>query len=48
MYPSIPRIPAIAALRRLLEQDHTLKQRTDLTIDDIISLQEAVLRLAHF
>jgi hypothetical protein len=38
MYPSIPRIPAIAAFRRLLEQDHTLKQRTSMTIDDIISL----------
>jgi hypothetical protein len=48
MYPSIPRIPAIAALRRLLEHDHTLKQRTSMSIDDIITLQEAVLRLAHF
>jgi hypothetical protein len=48
MYPSIPRIPAIAALRRLFERDHTLKQRTSMSIDDIITLQEAVLRLAHF
>jgi hypothetical protein len=48
MYPSFPRIPAIALLRRLLEQDHTLKQRTSMTIDNIISLQEAVLRPAHF
>jgi hypothetical protein len=45
MYPSIP---AIAALRRLQEQDHTFKQRTSMTIDDIISLQESVLRLVHF
>jgi hypothetical protein len=44
MYPSIPRIPAIAALRCLLERDHTLKQRTSMFIDDIITLQEAVLR----
>jgi hypothetical protein len=48
MYPSIPCIPAIAALRRLLEQDPTLKKRTNMSVDDIISLQEAVLRLAHF
>jgi hypothetical protein len=48
MYPSIPRIPAITALRRLLQQDHTLKHRTTMTVDDIISLQEAVLRLAYF
>jgi hypothetical protein len=48
MYPSIPRIPALSALRRLLEQDPTLKQRTSMTINHIITLQEAVLRLAHF
>jgi hypothetical protein len=48
MYPSIPRILAIAALRLLLERDHTLKQRTSMSIDDIITLQDAVLRLAHF
>jgi hypothetical protein len=48
MYPSIPRIPAIAALRCLLERDHTLKQHTSMSIDDIITLQEAVLRPAHF
>jgi hypothetical protein len=47
MYPSIPRIPALAALRRLLQQDTTLPQCTNMTIDQIISLQE-VLRLAHF
>jgi hypothetical protein len=48
MYPSIPRIPALAALRRLLQQDTTLPQRTDMTIDQIITLQEEVLLLAHF
>jgi hypothetical protein len=48
MYPSIPRIPALAALRHLLEQDATLKQGTNMTIDQIITLQESVLRLAHF
>jgi hypothetical protein len=42
MYPSIRSIPAIAALRLLLQQDTTLPQRTDLTIDQIITLQEEV------
>ena len=49
MYPSIPRTPAIAALRHLLQQDTTLPQRShNLTVDHIIALQEQVLRLAHF
>jgi hypothetical protein len=48
MYPSIPRTLAIAALRRLLQQDPTLRTRTTMSVDHIISLQEAVLHLAHF
>ena len=49
MYPSIPRIPALAALRCLLQQDTTLPQRShNMTVDHIITLQEQVLRLAHF
>jgi hypothetical protein len=48
MYPSISRIPALAALRRLLQQDTTLPQRTNMTVEQIITLQEEVIRLAHF
>jgi hypothetical protein len=48
MYLSIPRAPAIAAIRRLLEKDPTLKSRTSIPIDHIISLLDAILRLAHF
>jgi hypothetical protein len=48
MYPSIPHAPAIAAIRRLLQQDPTLKSRTTMSIDHIISLLEAILQLAHY
>jgi hypothetical protein len=48
MYPSISRIPALAALRRLLLQDTTLSQRTNMTVDQIITLQKSVLCLTHF
>jgi hypothetical protein len=48
MYPSIPRTPAIQAIRELLTADPTLHQRTPLTVDHIITLLEAILDLAHF
>ena len=40
MYPSIPRIPALAALKHLLEQDTTLPQRTNLSVNMIITFME--------
>jgi hypothetical protein len=48
MYPSIPRTPAIASIKRLLQQDPTLSSRTKLSVDQIVTLLEAVLHLAHF
>jgi hypothetical protein len=48
MFPRIPRAPAIAAIRILLQNDTTLSQSTPLTVDHIITLLEAVLHLAHF
>jgi hypothetical protein len=48
LYPSIPPAPAIAATRCLLQQDPTLKSRTTMSINHIISLLEAILHLAYF
>jgi hypothetical protein len=48
LYPSIPQATAIAAVRRLLEQNPTLQKLTPLSVDQIITLLEAFLCLTHF
>ena len=48
LFTSIPIKPAIQGIKRLLEKDQDLKQRTSMSVDHIISLLECCLRSTYF
>ena len=48
LFTSVPVDPALNIIKDLLEKDHTLKERTVMTVSDIILLLEFCLRNTHF
>ena len=48
LFTSVPIQPAIQIIKKLLEKDQDLKQRTSLSVDHIVSLLEFCLRSTYF
>ena len=48
LFTSVPIQPAIQVIKKLLEEDQDLKQRTSMSVDNIISLLEFCLRSTYF
>ena len=48
LFPSVPIQPAIQVIKKLLEEDQDLKQRTSMSVDHIVSLLEFCLRSTYF
>ena len=48
LFTSVPVDPALNIIKDLLEKDHTLKERTVLTVSDIILLLEFCLKNTYF
>ena len=48
LFTSVPIEPAVRIIKKLLEEDPTLKQRTSMAVNHIISLLEFFLRSTYF
>ena len=48
LFTSVPIQPAIQVIKKLLEEDQDLKQRTSMSVDNIVSLLEFYLRSTYF
>ena len=48
LFTSVPTTPATKIIKKLLEQDQELQQRTSLSIENILSLQEFCLNSTYF
>ena len=48
LFTSVPIQPAIQVIKKMLEVDQELKQRTSMSVDHIVSLLEFCLRSTYF
>ena len=48
LFTSVPIEPAVKIIKKLLEEDTTLRQRTSMAVNNIVSLLEFCLRSTYF